>query len=59
MTRPNATRMRVNGSVGAFLVLSGAGFSVFLDEALYATLCVVIGGLFLAKSMADFRILAE
>lgn len=59
MQKPDSRSIRANGAVGAFLVLSGASFAAFLGEDLYATLCICVGGLFLAKALADYRVLIE
>lgn len=59
MDTSEARRIRVNFGIGLFLVVSGIGMQIVIDETVYGLLCLGVGVLFLAKSLARIRLLSE
>jgi hypothetical protein len=59
MATTDLRRIRVDVSVGIFLVGSGILIHVLFDESVYGMACFVVGMVFIAKAIADGRIAAE
>lgn len=55
MDSPDARRLEINAFAGMFLAASGVGIYLLLDDRTYATACIALGVLFVAKSIADLR----
>jgi len=59
MDENEARRIRVNLTVGLFLIGSGATIRLAFADSVYGPLCLGVGVLFLAKSLAGIRLYGD
>lgn len=59
MDMNEARRIQINFSIGLFLIVSGAAIQVVITDTAYGLLCLGIGVVFLAKSLAEIRLYSE
>lgn len=52
-------KIQVNFTVGLFLIGSGAAIHFIIPDTMYGSLCLGVGILFLAKSLAGIRLSNE